>query len=362
MSLTSYKAPDTLAASIQQESFTTAPLSGQPGDLGLHDSAESILDTFVVDTVSSDDFVFLANESSGEEEVFQVRGVVSEVKLPPVLKAQRVSINELTQTVKIISIDDDEWFRKASSAASRIAEFMEQHVQETVRIPYAIRHGAIREFQFVNRLLMPAHRTAAEDVIELPPAYDPSHTLQAVINEGKFVYTKDNKPAFEKFSLNEDGQYTRVRGVKPGTYRPGQIVAIGVSFRLVRSTNSDTMMFVAHLDSVALLSWGVMKNLDDNRATRHRAQKHVLPIKKRHTNLDDHMAPKASEENNQVHPQAKNQNNPFGPTAENMHAYYYIKRPRTCDELITFPITAVIRENCHHWTLITRPSIATGKI
>ncbi|KAK0431619.1 hypothetical protein EV421DRAFT_1742970 [Armillaria borealis] len=276
MSLTSYKAPDTLAACIPagivQLAFraATAPLSGQPGDLGLHDLAESILDTFVVDSVSSDDFVFLANESSGKEEVFQVRGVVSEVKLPPVLKAQRVSINELTQTVKIISIDDDEWFRKASSVASRIAEFMEQHVQETVRIPYAVQHGAIREFH---------------------------HTLQAVINEGKFVYTKDNKPAFEKFSLNEDGQYTRVCGVKPGTYRPGQIVAIGVSFRLVWSTNSDTMMFVAHLDLVALLSWGVMKNLEDNRAIRHRAQKHALPSKKRHTNLDDHMAPKASEEN-----------------------------------------------------------------
>ncbi|KAK0448213.1 hypothetical protein EV421DRAFT_1733342 [Armillaria borealis] len=283
MSLTSYKAPDTLAACIQQESFkqafraATAPLSGQPGDLGLHNSAESILDTFVVDSVSLDDFVFLANESSGEEE--------------------RVSINELTQTVKIISIDDNEWFRKASSAASCIAEFMEQHVQETVRIPYAVQHGAIREFQFVNQLLMPAHRIAAEDIIVLPPTYDPSHTLQAVINEGKFVYMKDNKPAFEKFSLNEDGQYTRVHGVKPGTYHPGQIIAIRVSFRLVRSTNSNTMMFIAHLDSVALLLWGVMKNLKDNRAIWHRAQKHALPSKKRHTNLDDHMAPKASEEN-----------------------------------------------------------------
>ncbi|SJL14192.1 uncharacterized protein ARMOST_17647 [Armillaria ostoyae] len=283
MSLTSYKAPDTLAASIQQESFklafhaAMASLSRQPGDLGLHDSAESILDTFVVDSVLSDDFVFLENESSGEEEVFQVQGVVSEVKLPPVLKAQRVSINELTQTVKIISIDDDEWFRKASSATSHIVEFMEQHVQETVWIPYAVRHGAIREFQFVNRLLMPAHRTTVEDVIVLPPAYDPSHTLQAVINEGKFVYTKDNKPAFKKFSLNEDGQYTRVHGVKPGTYRPGQIVAIGVSFHLVRSTNSDTMMFVAHLDLVALLLWGVMKNLEDNRATQHRASHQKTP-------------------------------------------------------------------------------------
>ncbi|KAK0431159.1 hypothetical protein EV421DRAFT_1743366 [Armillaria borealis] len=310
MSLTSYKAPDTLAASIQQESFTTVPLSRQPGDLGLHDLAESILDTFIVDTMSSDDFVFLANESSGEEEVFQVRGIVSEVKLPPVLKAQRVSINELTQTVKIISIDDDEWFRKASSAASHIMKFMEQHVQETVWIPYTVQHGAIREFQFVNRLLTPAHRTAAEDIITLPPAYDPSHTLQAVINEGKFVYTKDNKPAFEKFSLNEDGQY---------------ILHLLSKYHI---DTFDTMMFVTHLDSVALLSWGVMKNLDDNQATWHHTQKHVLPIKKCHTNLDDHMAPKVSEESkNQVHPQAKTKITLSArwPTAENVHAYYYIK-------------------------------------
>lgn len=97
MSLTGYKAPDTLTTSIQQDSFSehvllppykapvtyvsiakqafrdaTVPLNGQPGDLSLYDLAELILDAFVVDTMSSDDFVFLVSESSGEEEVFQV--------------------------------------------------------------------------------------------------------------------------------------------------------------------------------------------------------------------------------------------------------------------------------------------------
>lgn len=67
----------------------TAPLNGLPGDLGLYDTIESILETFAVNSVSSDNFVFLANEMSGMEEVFQVRGIISEVKLPPVLKAQR---------------------------------------------------------------------------------------------------------------------------------------------------------------------------------------------------------------------------------------------------------------------------------
>ncbi|SJL11509.1 uncharacterized protein ARMOST_14913 [Armillaria ostoyae] len=299
MSLTNYKAPDTLTTSIRQDSFkqtfraATVPLIGLPGDLGLHDSVESILDTFVVDAKSSDDFVFLANERSSGEEVFQVRGILSEVKLPPVLKGQRVSINELIQTVRLISFDEDEWFRKATTAASRIAEYMEQHVQETVRIPYAICHGAIREFQIVNRILTPVHRMAVEDVIELPLSYDPSRTLQPIIGEGKFVFTKDNKPSFEKFSMNEDGQYTHVRGVKPSTFRPGQIVVVGVSFRLVRSTNSDMMMFVTHLDSIALLSWG---HLDESRVTRHRVQKHALPIKKRHCNLDNDMKTKNPQE------------------------------------------------------------------
>ncbi|PBK83620.1 hypothetical protein ARMGADRAFT_1037787 [Armillaria gallica] len=169
MSLTSYKAPDTLTTSIQLESFSvhltatpyealltsfsiaeqvfrevTALLNGQPGDLGLYDLVESILDAFMVDTVSSDDFVFLANESSGEEEVFQ--------------------------TVKLVSIDGDEWFQKASSAASHIAKFMKQHIQETVRIPHAIHYRAIKDFLFVNQLLTPAHRTAREDIIKLPPS------------------------------------------------------------------------------------------------------------------------------------------------------------------------------------------------
>lgn len=57
----------------------TAPLNGLPSDLGLYDTIESILETFAVDLVSSDNFVFLANEMSREEEVFQVRGIISEV-------------------------------------------------------------------------------------------------------------------------------------------------------------------------------------------------------------------------------------------------------------------------------------------
>ncbi|SJL12735.1 uncharacterized protein ARMOST_16166 [Armillaria ostoyae] len=226
MSLTNYKAPDTLTTSIRQDSFkqtfraATAPLIGLPGDLGLHDSVESILDTFVVDAESSDDFVFLANKRSGGEEVFQVRGEApSSIERPKVFRyikrlqalinLFRVSINELIQTVRLVSFDEDEWFRKATTAASRIAKYMEQHVQETVQIPYAVRHGAIREFQIVNRILTLPHRTAVEDVIELPLSYDPSRTLQPVIGEGKFIFTKDNKPSFEKFSMNEDGQYVQ---------------------------------------------------------------------------------------------------------------------------------------------------------
>lgn len=118
----------------------------------------------------------------------------------------RVSINELIQTVKLVSFNGDEWFRKASMAACRIAEFMEQHVQETVQIPYAVWHGALQEFQFVNRILTPAHRTAVKDIIKLPPLYDPSQRLQPVIKEGNFVFTNDNKPSFKKFTMNEDRQ------------------------------------------------------------------------------------------------------------------------------------------------------------
>ncbi len=51
----------------------------------------------------------------------------------------------------------------------------------------------------------------------------------------------------------------RISGIKPGNFRPGQIVSIGVSFRLVKSRQNDQLMFLSHLDSLTLLSWGVRK-------------------------------------------------------------------------------------------------------
>ncbi len=58
---------------------------------------ESIIEAFVVDYEASDDFIFVANASTGEEEVFQLHGVVSETRLPPVLKGNRCVVVHKTR-------------------------------------------------------------------------------------------------------------------------------------------------------------------------------------------------------------------------------------------------------------------------
>ncbi len=42
-----------------------------------------------MDHQSSDDFAFVANANTGEEEVFQVHGILTETRLPPVLKGNQ---------------------------------------------------------------------------------------------------------------------------------------------------------------------------------------------------------------------------------------------------------------------------------
>ncbi len=165
-----------------------------------------------------DAFTFIANHETGEEEVFEVHGVLSEVKLPPVLKnsrsatikssatmliSYRVRVNDLIQTVKIISIDGDEEFRKACVAIARLVDLLQQSTATTTKVPYGIKQGTASELVFVNRLLTPTHSACTEDVVTIPESYDPNHCLKDVLGENKFLYTRDSQVTFNK--LQRDG-------------------------------------------------------------------------------------------------------------------------------------------------------------
>ncbi len=115
-------------------------------------------------------------------------------------------MNGLVQTVKLVSIDDDEDFRTAGHTVSRMLEFLQQSTGAPVQAPYVVQHGIAREFTAVNRLLTPSHSAFPEDVIDLPSSYDPSQTLKSSFNEGKFAFTKDNQVAFNKLTLDESNQ------------------------------------------------------------------------------------------------------------------------------------------------------------
>lgn len=110
MSLPLYQANDVISVAIQSDHFSTyslafsfmlsdlylglessfqeisAKLRNSPNQLSSFDSMESIIEAFMMDYKSSNDFIFVANANTGEEEVFQLHGVVSETCLPPILK------------------------------------------------------------------------------------------------------------------------------------------------------------------------------------------------------------------------------------------------------------------------------------
>ncbi len=50
-------------------------------------------------------------------------------------------MKSLVQTIKLISIDEDEDFRTAGHAASRMLEFLQKSTYASVQAPYAVQHG-----------------------------------------------------------------------------------------------------------------------------------------------------------------------------------------------------------------------------
>ncbi|KAK0440475.1 uncharacterized protein EV420DRAFT_1485941 [Desarmillaria tabescens] len=95
MSLPQYQASNAITLAVQSDDFknmykeVSDQLNQEPNQLFSYNSTQSILEGFLVDYQSSDDFVFITNANTGKEEVFQVHGVISEVHLPPVLKANQ---------------------------------------------------------------------------------------------------------------------------------------------------------------------------------------------------------------------------------------------------------------------------------
>ncbi|SJL03660.1 uncharacterized protein ARMOST_07017 [Armillaria ostoyae] len=156
MSFQTYKASNAIQAAMADEQFkqtykhTIKPLMGKPGCITNYTSTQSILESLEVDEGSSDAFSFIANHETGEEEVFEVHSVLSEVKLPPVLKNSRVHVNDLIQTVKIISIDGDEEFRKACIAIAHFVDLLQQSTVTTTKVPYGIKQETASELVFVN--------------------------------------------------------------------------------------------------------------------------------------------------------------------------------------------------------------------
>ncbi|KAK0467388.1 hypothetical protein IW261DRAFT_1426665 [Armillaria novae-zelandiae] len=121
-----------------------------PNCLSSYSSPEAILEAFTVDYQTSDEFAFISTTEGGEEEVFYVHGVISETRLPPVLKGNRVSMGGLVQMVKLIAINDDQDFCAAVSAISSLCDFFQQSVGSYIQVPYAVQHGTSREITCVN--------------------------------------------------------------------------------------------------------------------------------------------------------------------------------------------------------------------
>ncbi|KAK0490002.1 hypothetical protein EDD18DRAFT_1358984 [Armillaria luteobubalina] len=227
---------------------------------------QRVLAETMVDSESQPDASFIVSQDSREEMVFHMQGIVLEVALPPVrgnnTHNQRVSVNQLQQSVTIVGLDGDRQFTDALAAISCMLDLLSQSEANRVRALQQMRTGHGAQVTFCNRLLTPSHMVSEEDVVALPAAIDPHNMLSKELQPNKFSFTEDSKVSLEKYNRTPDGQYIHTIDLDPRIFCPGQVVN--------------------RLDSMALMStMGASLVQSAEMASRNHEVRRPLPCKRR---------------------------------------------------------------------------------
>ncbi|PBK87953.1 hypothetical protein ARMGADRAFT_1034252 [Armillaria gallica] len=109
--------------------------------------------------------------------------------------------------------------------------------------------GDMQAIHAENRLLSPAF-FCSERRLEPPKEIDAGGALKAITREGDHIYTEDNVVIFHEWTKDEADNIVAT-STHPGTLRAGDLVNMGVSFRIVHYSGKGRIQ--VRLDSVAVI-------------------------------------------------------------------------------------------------------------
>ncbi|PBK86766.1 hypothetical protein ARMGADRAFT_1035321 [Armillaria gallica] len=221
---------------------------------------------------------FLTWNSSQEEVVLNVQGVVVEVYLPPVIHAKNPKCDTF-QMIKVSAPIQDKQFTCAYQAIMNIYSFMLHYDKHITPLEHNVvcNMPAIR----ADCKLMNNQSHNWDDIIDLRSTVDPDGLMKAYIDRGDYVYTEDNAVQF--FEWKSEDKHS-IKPIHPGTIKAGDIVDLGLSFRLI--TVNSGVRFQVKLDSVTVINHSGVEILDSLAYTESTSSKQTIvrPPKKRQDN------------------------------------------------------------------------------
>ncbi|KAF9033419.1 hypothetical protein BDZ89DRAFT_1036740 [Hymenopellis radicata] len=245
---------------------------------------------FVADSDTSEQFVFVKRRSTDTEQVFTVRGTLSEVALPPVRKptaGRSINASSLYQFIKLTSYKTDNAFVDSARGIDNVLDMLTDAVPEHVdRRMIITPSGRVQFLSFKTPLLTAPHRVHPTDVIQVPEGIDPKGVLADGLRNGQFVMCKDNKVEFGRLTTDEAGEWHCTTGVTPTLFRPGTIVEAGVILRLLKLRN-QSYKILFHLHSISTVTEEGPKILKE---IRLRSKYYTpTPFPRKDTNFDGGM-------------------------------------------------------------------------
>ncbi|KAK0436849.1 uncharacterized protein EV420DRAFT_1652389 [Desarmillaria tabescens] len=195
---------------------------------------EALIDNaFIVNTNTSDEFAYLVWKDSQEEVVLQVEGILAEAHHPPVIGNEMEysgKLNDLMQSVVIVSSSQDDTFSRAIQGIEAINAFMARfNVKVNMMNNFVL--GNLKAIRGQTRLLMPVGK-ARMSTVDIS-SIDYGNVLKNMMTQGSHQYTEDNVVSYLKWGPTTGGEIF-VSDMNPALLKPGHIVDLGLSFRLIK--------------------------------------------------------------------------------------------------------------------------------
>ncbi|PBK96251.1 hypothetical protein ARMGADRAFT_1028428 [Armillaria gallica] len=229
--------------------------------------ASAIETDLITSSPGHDKQCFVPWKNTKEEAVLNIQGILVEAAILPIIGGHQNKCDRIFQWIKIIAPANNKQFIKAVQAIQNICDFM-------------ARGGICAENKLMNHAMFNNDETIIPDQI-----IDGEGLLKECIEHGAHVYTEDNVV-----------QSTNT--IHPGTVKVGDIVDIGVSFRL-QCLGQETK-FQIHLDSITVINRQgaeILALLRNTTVRKTPSVRDCRPLKKRHLFLDNttHVAKDATE-------------------------------------------------------------------